>query len=344
MAATIPNNNRAVAAVEPLAPVATHAATANEPTVVVRGARHRFGQHLALAGVDVEIRRGEIYGLLGPNGAGKTTLMKAICGRIKLDEGQVRLDGKDPRKDRATRCKIGFVPQDIALYANLTVRENLRAFARLAGVRRRDVRNVVAQGLERMGLSERADQLCRTLSGGFQRRVNICASILHKPSLLVLDEPTVGIDIDAREAIHRLLLDLRSQGTSILLTTHDLDQAQALSDRVGILIAGRFVAEGRPVDVLQQLFEGRMELVVELASLPDASASAALQALGLGPSPTNQTRAELSWTGYFRPDELDLKSVEQRLASAGVAVKEMRLRQPGLTSLVVTLLLAEAQR
>ena len=308
------------------------------PVVVVTDARHAFGSRVALDGVSLTIQPGEIFGLLGPNGAGKSTLMRAICGRVKLDGGRVLLDGKDPRTDRVARRGIGFVPQDIALYANLTVRENLQAFARLSGVTRRNVAAAVTFGLERMGLADHANHLCRTLSGGYQRRLNICASILHTPKLLVLDEPTVGIDIDARESIHALLQDLRNQGTAILLTTHDLDQAQVLSDRVGILISGRFVAEGAPKDVLRQLFEGRIEVVAELASTPVDSARAAMQAIGLSAHSLH------SWVGYFQPDDLDLPSVTRGLTAAGVPLKEMRIRQPGLTSLIVALIQADSDK
>ncbi len=300
--------------------------------LVVRNARHNFGKRVALADVDLEIRPGEIFGLLGPNGAGKSTLMKAICGRLTLDQGTIELDGADPASSADVRTRIGFVPQDIALYSYLTVRENLAVFAELAGVPRPQIAEAIAQGLARTGLTPRADQLCRTLSGGYQRRVNICASILHQPALLVLDEPTVGIDIEAREAIHTLLLNLRARGTAILLTTHDLDQAQTLSDRVGILQAGRFIREGTPADLLRDAFIGQTELIAVLGKV-DPGRATALRTLGLQPSTTPGT-----WMCLAPPAAIDLQAVSRRLTATGVVVKELRIRDPDLATLFVAAL------
>ncbi len=307
-------------------------AEASTTRLAVAGTRHNFGARAALADVDLELHEGEIFGLLGPNGAGKSTLMKAICGRLALDHGTIKLDGADPRTNPHARRKIGFVPQDIALYGYLTVRENLAVFAQLAGVARANMADVIGHALEITDLSPRADQLCRTLSGGYQRRVNICASILHEPTLLVLDEPTVGIDIDAREAIHTLLRDLRAHGTAILLTTHDLDQAQTLSDRIGIMQAGRFVREGTPADLLRAAFHGQTELITVLGNV-DAHRAGALRALGLTP-----TAAPGTWMCLAPPAAIDLQAVSRRLIATGVTIKELRVRDPDLATLFVAAL------
>jgi ABC-2 type transport system ATP-binding protein len=307
-------------------------AEASITRLAVVGASHRFGTRVALANVNLELHEGEIFGLLGPNGAGKSTLMKAICGRLALDHGTITLDGADPRTDTHVRRKIGFVPQDIALYGYLTVRENLAVFAQLAGVARAEIADVIRRALEQTELTPRADQLCRTLSGGYQRRVNICASILHEPTLLVLDEPTVGIDIDAREAIHSLLLQLRARGTAILLTTHDLDQAQTLSDRIGIMQAGRFVREGTPADLLRAAFQGQTELITVLGNV-DANRAGALRALGLTPTATPNT-----WMCLAPPAAIDLQAVSRRLVATGVTIKELRIRDPDLATLFVAAL------
>ena len=302
------------------------------PRVVVVNAAHRFGRRAVLKGVDLHISPGEIYGLLGPNGAGKTTLMRAMCGRLQLDRGTVRIDGEDPRINDIARGRIGFVPQDIALYSYLTVRENLAVFARLAGVAHADIPATIERALGRTGLTARAGQLCRSLSGGYQRRVNICASILHGPGVLVLDEPTVGIDIDAREEIHTLLLDLRRQGTAILLTTHDLEQAQTLCDRVGILKAGRFVVEGRPAELLRRKFSGQTELIALLGKV-DAPRAEVLRQLGLMPAASPNT-----WVCLAPPDVIDLPAISRRLVAVGVNVKELRIREPDLTTLFLAAL------
>jgi ABC-2 type transport system ATP-binding protein len=326
MAPLLSNPSQRLKLVEPAAE------PARPPRLEVVGAYHAFGSRVALAGVDLVIRPGEIFGLLGPNGAGKSTLMKAVCGRTLLDRGTIKLDGVEPRADAATRHKIGFVPQDIALYGFMTVQENLAVFARLAGVPRAEVATAVNQALLRTGVGDRADQLCRSLSGGYQRRVNICASLLHQPTLLVLDEPTVGIDIDAREAIHALLLDLRARGTSLLIATHDLDQAQTLADRIGILEAGRFVAEGAPADLLVAAFAGKTELIAVLSKVDEAR-GAALRAVGFVPSSTPGT-----WVCLAAIETIDLQAVARKLSATGVLVKELRVRDPDLSTLFVSAL------
>jgi ABC-2 type transport system ATP-binding protein len=297
------------------------------PRLRVDGATHSYGNQPALRGISLALYPGEIYGLLGPNGAGKSTLMKAICGRFTLDSGSVRLDGADPTRSSAARRRIGFVPQEIALYSHLTVAENLAVFARLAGVARRNLSGVIALALADTGLTRHRDVLCRALSGGYQRRLNICASLLHQPPVLVLDEPTVGIDIDAREAIHALLRKLKARGTAILLTTHELDQAEALADRVGIMNDGRMLLEGVPEVLLKQAFGGYMELIAVLGKVTAAQVRL-LVAHGFtaGGHPG-------SWMALANPEGLDLAILTRELTAAGLAVKELRMRAPDLASL-----------
>ena len=314
------------------APHAPHPPVTTQPRVRVVGATHHFGTRAVLNGANLEIRRGEIYGLLGPNGAGKTTLMRAICGRLRLDGGTVSVDAADPYTSATARMHIGLVPQDIALYPYLTVTENLAVFARLAGVPRAEIAGRVTDALASTGLTTRANQQCSKLSGGYQRRVNICASILHRPTLLVLDEPTVGIDLEAREEIHTLLRELRNSGTAIFLTTHDLEQAQVLSDRIGILKAGRFILEGAPADLLRQTFGGNRELIAVVGKTTVAQ-GVALRDLGLEPAPTPGT-----WACLAPPEALDLQRIARHLAAADIAVSELRVRKPDLSSLFVAAL------
>lgn len=295
---------------------------------MVTAARHVYGARTVLEGVDLTLHAHEIYGLIGANGAGKTTLMKAIAGRHALTSGSVLLDGADPTTDAAARRRIGFVPQDIAIYQHLTVRENLQVFARLAGVPRRQVGRAVDETIERAGLGAYARQLTRTLSGGYQRRVNICASILHDPVLLVLDEPTVGIDIDARAAIHGMLSAMRERGTAILITTHDLEQAETLCDRVGFLAGGRLVMEGQPQALLQEAYGDDRELVATLKEPPGEAGRAFLDRLGFLP-----TKAPATWFGHGPLETLDTAVLNRHLAEAGMIVSEVRIRRPDLGSL-----------
>src|SRR5438309_2741600 len=227
------------------------------PILVCQGLAKRFGHRVAVDGVGFHIRSGERYGLLGPNGAGKTTTISMICGLLRADRGEVRVAGL-PVDQQATTAKaaIGFVPQEIALYPDLTGRENLRFFARLYG-RRGAVRDErVAACLDLVGLADRADERVDTYSGGMQRRLNIAAGLLHQPRLLVLDEPTVGVDPQSRNAILESVEALGRSGLAVLYTTHYMEEAQRLCDRIGILDEGRLIAEGTR-DELVALIGGR---------------------------------------------------------------------------------------
>ncbi len=298
------------------------------PTVVqVKSARHAFGNRHVLNGADLELRAGEIYCLLGVNGAGKTTLMRAICGRLKLDKGKVTCGGRDVYLYPSAREQIAFVPQNIALYPYLTVAENLAVFGRLAGVRGTSLHSAITAVMASSGLTERAKQLTNTLSGGYQRRVNICASILHKPPALVLDEPTVGIDVDARDAIHVILADLKTRGTALLLTTHDLEQAEAIADRVGILHQGRIVIEGTPATLINSILGDSKEVTAVFARPPEEGQLPVLAEFGFG-----VTQKPTYWRAQISPEVLAADWPGNKLAAAGLSVKEIIVRDPDLGS------------
>jgi ABC-2 type transport system ATP-binding protein len=311
---------------EPTQPPAGHAAKQEvAPVLQVQGAVKRFGEHLALNGVSLTLRGGEIVALLGPNGAGKTTLVRALCGRVLLDDGTVRIGGKDPVGHPGARGALGLVPQEIALYPDLTVRENLEILGRLAGVTRHRLNGAVRQALGWTGLEARARDRVGWLSGGLQRRLNIAAGTLHRPRVLLLDEPTVGVDPVAREAIHGVLDTLRGTGMGILLTTHDMEQAEDLADRVAILAEGRICAAGRLADLLQEHFGDAKELTITCSSPPGAEAASVLRSLGLG-----HTEDVATWTGSITGGLEALSSLGQRLSTAGLPVAEVRVREPGL--------------
>lgn len=287
--------------------------------------RRTYGMGRGLAGVGLTVAAGEIYGLLGPNGAGKTSLVRAVTGRLRLDAGIVRLFGQDPAEP-ASRRQLGLVPQDIALYHDLSVRENLFAMGRLAGLSAAAARAALARALDWIGLADRADSLVGTLSGGQQRRVNLAAGTLHEPGLLVLDEPTVGVDPPAREGIHRLLLELKARGTAILLATHDLDQAAELADRVGVLVRGRLAAVGSvPALVAEWFPAGAKDLSLTFGAAPPPPAGLVLEGAGLTPDP-----ARILWTGPFSGGVDGLPGLLASLAAAGAPVADARIREPGL--------------
>ncbi len=297
-----------------------------EPLLTVHGARRAYGDRSALAGVSLALRAGEIYALLGRNGAGKTTLVRAVCGRVRLDAGEIRLAGRDPSRDRAVRRRLGLVPQEIALYPDLTARENLEVLGRLAGMPARDAARAALSALDWIGLAERAASRVETMSGGMKRRVNLAAGVLHAPDVLLLDEPTVGVDPQARERIHDLLLDLRRRGTALLLTTHDLAEAAALADRVGILDDGQLKAEGTVADLVARWFGGARQLALTLHHPPGEAARARLHALGLAPHAVEPRR----WSGSLGGELADLPALGARLAADGLEALEVSLREPDL--------------
>jgi ABC-2 type transport system ATP-binding protein len=302
------------------------------PALAVERATHRFGGRLALDGVSLTMHKGEIYSLLGPNGAGKSTLLRAIAGRLTIDQGDIRVDGAFTAREAAARHLIGYVPQDIALYKQLTVEENLAFFARMFGLKGHAANEAIERTLQRAALEQQASQITGTLSGGYQRRVNIAVAALNEPLLLVLDEPTVGIDVHAREQIHALLRILSDAGAAILLTTHDLDQAQALSDRIGAIKRGRLVVEGEPSQLIADAFGEARELIVELLHEADAREHALLNSLELRPM-----QSPLHWRADIPADHFDVVDFTGYLNGHGIDIKEVRVKKPDLTSLFLKL-------
>ncbi len=216
-----------------------------DTVLACEGLVKHFDELTAVGGVSLDIAAGETYGLLGPNGAGKTTTISMICGLLERDAGTVHVAGEPIDVNTvAARAAIGYVPQEIAVYPDLTGRENLRFFGRLNGLERDELDRRVDEVLEIVGLTERAKDKAEEYSGGMQRRLNIGAGMLHHPKLLILDEPTVGVDPQSRNAILDSVEDLGGEGMAVLYTTHYMEEAERLCDRVGIIDNGSIVAEG----------------------------------------------------------------------------------------------------
>lgn len=216
---------------------------AAELVLEIDGLRKSYGTLQALKGVSFSLTRGERLALLGPNGAGKTTLIRCLSGRTRADQGVMKLLGQ-PIGRAGVRDALGLVPQEIALYGDLSTRENLWAFARFHGMRPRQIRPRLEWALHWTGLETRADELVGGFSGGMKRRVNLACGVMHGPKLLLLDEPTVGVDPQSRERIFMMLDELSRGGTSIVLTTHHLDEAEHRSDRIVVLDQGELIADG----------------------------------------------------------------------------------------------------
>ncbi len=211
--------------------------------LTVRNARKRFGTVQALDSASFALREGELLGLLGPNGAGKTSLIRAIAGRLRLDDGSIDIGGQT-LVPGSTHPDLGIVPQELAIYPNLTARENLEVFGRLYGVPPADLRARVDRALEHAALGDRAAEPVKRFSGGMKRRLNIVCALLHQPRIVLLDEPTVGVDPQSRERIYEMLAELQRGGVSLLLTTHHLEEAEARCERIVIVDHGKAIASG----------------------------------------------------------------------------------------------------
>lgn len=220
----------------------------------VNDLRYSFGERVAVDGVSFHVGRGEIFGLLGPNGAGKTTTISCIAGLLAPESGEVRLAGRafEPRRDIAQRAAIGWVPQELALYDGLTARENLEFFARMFGVEKGSVAAACEHALEIAGLTDRAADRISTYSGGMKRRLNLAIGELHRPDLLFLDEPTVGVDPQSRNHVFEALEQLAADGRAIVYTTHYMEEAQRLCSRIAIVDGGKILDQGTPSELAKR--------------------------------------------------------------------------------------------
>ncbi len=302
-----------------------------DPVVSVRGVEKRFGGFTALAGLDLDIRAGEIFALLGPNGAGKTTLISIVAGLLRASAGTVRVLGRDVVTDyRYTRRHLGLVPQEINFDPFFTVEEALRIQAGYFGVRLSEER--LEEILGALDLAAKRHVNARALSGGMKRRLLIGKALVHAPEVLFLDEPTAGVDVELRQQLWRYVRTLQGRGTTIVLTTHYLEEAEELADRVGILDRGRLLLVEDKAEVLRRYARKtlRAALATPLAELP-----APLRSLG----------ARLEDGG--RVLSLDAEPGESfgpalaALAAAGLAVQDVETQRMRLEDVFVTLLRGE---
>ncbi len=291
-----------------------------EPSIVltVQGIKKRYGATEALRNMTFDVREGERLALLGPNGAGKTTLIRTMCGRVRPDAGQVLLLGQSIQESNALQS-LGVIPQELAIYPDLSAKENLECFGRLYGLRGKRLADRIDWALSWIGLTERANELTKTFSGGMKRRVNIACGVLHRPRLLLLDEPTVGVDPQSRQRIFDMLDELHVAGASIVLTTHHLDEAEERSDRIVIVDHGEVIAEGTLDELLKATIGDARQVRMTIEGIMVAVPA------GLRWSPSIR-----AFVATVHDVAIELPSLLQRVQRVGGVVKDLTVHQPNL--------------
>ena len=298
--------------------------------VEVRGVHKRFGAVRALSGVSLEVLQGEFFGLLGPNGAGKTTLISALGGLATPDEGTLAVMGHDVARDfRKARRALGIVPQEIVFDPFFTVRETLEIQSGYFGLRANGA--WIDELLERLALESKADANMRSLSGGMKRRVMVAQALVHRPPVIVLDEPTAGVDVELRQTLWAFIRGLNAAGHTVVLTTHYLEEAQQLCSRIAMMRDGRVVALGSTASLLAQFSERVLRVKLENCELPAALAA-------------NATREAAGW---WRIPIADVAHVEEALAQlrvAGASVASLEVAEPELEEVFVKIMRRDEAR
>ena len=311
----------------------TEPGTGAAPVLECRDLRKRFGERAAVDGVGFAIASGETYGLLGPNGAGKTTTISMICGILARDGGTVMVAGHPVDVDTpGAKAAIGYVPQELAIYPDLTARENLAFFARLYGQSGAVARARIDEVLEVVGLTDRAGDRTDQYSGGMKRRLNIAIGLLHLPKLLVLDEPTVGVDPQSRNAILESVEALGREGMAILYTTHYMEEAERLCDRVGIIDQGQIRAEGTRRELVALI--GQRDKV-QLSATGDLAAGGAALARQAGV--VDATPREGGVELIVDEARGKLPALLQAAADAGLGVTAVEVVEPDLEAVFLHL-------
>lgn len=286
---------------------------------------------LALDAVSADIHAGDIIGIIGPNGAGKTTFIKALCGRAPISSGEISVNGRRLKRRQNRQSLIGLVPQDIGLYTHLTARENLLAFAKIMGMKGGRTRKIAAvNALHAVEMQAHAETLISEMSGGMKRRINVAAAVMHGPPILILDEPTAGTDHPARDTVHRLARTIADSGKAVLLITHELEQAEALCDKVLVLARGQKLAFDHPTSLLSRVYEDKREVMVRFSAPPQGAAADAL-----GPFKFQPAELPTIWTTMTTASEVSFVSAFMAsIRGRQGLVREISVRRPGLPHLM----------
>ena len=293
----------------------------------------RYGELRAVDGISFEVRAGEVYGLLGPNGAGKTTTLSMLSGALKPDNGRILFDRIDLHAEPVkVKQQLGVVPQETALYEDLSARENLKFWGGLYGLKGGELDSAIERTLDQVGLKARAKDAVKKYSGGMKRRLNLALGLIHKPRLVLLDEPTVGIDPQARANILDVVREVAESGTTVLYTTHYLEEAESLCDRIGIMDHGRILAEGTLDELKNQA--GEEETITIEGSFEAEAVKAKLEAMDSVRLLSAEAGRAVISTGGSGEGAVKLLS---RLFGADLPMDGISIRPPSLNSLFLNL-------
>ena len=304
-----------------------NSSNSNASPLRIDGLVKRFGQVRAVNCITLELRTGESLGLLGPNGAGKSTLIRSIVGRVIPDAGTILIFGANA-DSTAARSTLGWVPQELALYPRLTCSENLRAFGRYHGLSGTGLEQAVARCLDWSTLTDRAHDLVKNLSGGMKRRLNMAAGLIHQPKLVLMDEPTVGVDPQSRHHIFEMIEKLHGEGMSLIYTTHYMEEAERLCDRIAIVDHGNIIALGTSDDLVHNAFGTRSQVLAHFGGSPDSVAPWVAAHGG-------QTTDGIAQFTIAHP--VEIAGLLEDAAKAGLELIDVSLRKPNLESVFLHL-------
>jgi ABC-2 type transport system ATP-binding protein len=293
----------------------------------------RYDSKLAVDNINLSIEKGEVFGLLGPNGAGKSTTIKMIMGLLRPNSGEITVDGKDIRKEElAIKRMMGLVPQDLAIYENLSARENMEYFARLYGLKGKVLKERTEETLEFVGLSDKQKEKPKKFSGGMKRRLNIACAIVHQPAIVIMDEPTIGIDPQSRNHILNSIQELNRRGATIIYTSHYMEEVEMVCDRVGIIDHGKLITCGTKKEIKGQMsFEEK--IVIDALSVNYNAIEEIKAVKGVKTAAVNENTLEII-TGNAQESLQDILFI---LSKRDVRVKDIHLKEADLESVFLAM-------
>ncbi|WP_285859045.1 ABC transporter ATP-binding protein [Paenibacillus sp. MER 99-2] len=293
----------------------------------------RYGNKLSVDHLNLSVNKGEIFGLLGPNGAGKSTTISMIAGLLKMDQGEIRLDGISVKeRPLDVKRKIGLVPQDLALYETMTAADNVTFFARLYGLRGKLLKERVQESLEFVGLQDKAKEVPSTFSGGMKRRLNIACAIMHRPDLIIMDEPTVGIDPQSRNHILESVRTLNNMGSTIIYTSHYMEEVAAISHRVAIMDQGHIIACGTEKELRERVASTEKIVLTTSAINPGA-----IEEMKLHPRVKNVEVVEDTITITVPSAQQDMQDMLFICNKHELAIQSLQVEEPDLETLFLNL-------